>query len=255
MLESGTKVKVKSFADIKKTLNITGYCGNVWFAPPMKDYCEGEFKIKKYILENHTYVFEGISWNWLPEWFDVIKKPNDFWNDGSKEQRSLCLALYRQTLSGNHPCIHKLDASGVFTSKFCGGFNYTDFPEDGWVDKIAENIPDWKWLTVDSTILERILAILCRINANLLLLTAAPNDPSLWFDGRTILKDDSDFIVDFINKYSNKLTNSIKYENQLQRKKSDLVRGTVPEGNIICGRKRKTSVSIGHLSNKVCTGI
>ena len=44
------------------------------------------------------------------------------------------------------------------------------------------------------------------------------------------------------------------YENKLQRKKSIVIRGTVPEGSITCGRKRKTSIAVGYLSNSVCIG-
>ena len=44
------------------------------------------------------------------------------------------------------------------------------------------------------------------------------------------------------------------YETKLQRKKSIVIRGTVPEGSITCGRKRKTSIAVGYLSNSVCIG-
>lgn len=46
-----------------------------------------------------------------------------------------------------------------------------------------------------------------------------------------------------------------KYENQFQRKKACIKRGTRPEGSTVCGRRGKASVAIGHLSYRKVTGI
>lgn len=46
-----------------------------------------------------------------------------------------------------------------------------------------------------------------------------------------------------------------KYENQFQRKKARIERGTRPEGSTVCGRRSKASVAIGHLSYRKVTGI
>ena len=270
MLELGTKVKVKSFADIKKTLSIDGYCGNVRFAPPMKNYCEGEFKIKEYVLENRTYVFEGISWSWLPEWFDVMESSNsDFWNDRSVEERSLCLALCRQALSENPVNLEIFTKSSCleFPNKINGGFNYCDFSKDDWYNRIAENIPDWPCLRLKPQILEKALQYLLEYHGPSKIQDYISGLVETWFRwdqtsegadywGAVCLAIPENTKFKKSELVSVKTTiNKINYENQLQRKKSDLVKGTVPEGNIICGRKCKTSVSIGHLSNKVCTGI
>lgn len=259
MLEPGTIIKIKSATEINKTLNANKCCNKTIFTQDMYQYCGYTCRICRY-NSNGTYNVKESgphNWNWRPEWFDVIDAPDDFWNDGSKEQRSLCLALYRQALSGNMPYIEKLDQGGpAFEIKMHGGFNYITFPEDDWnTSKIAGNLPNWKWLDVKPRILERVLIILYNAHADFKTLERNPNSPALWFDGFIAPKSDTDFAADFINKYLNKPTKTIEHENQLQRKKSDLVRGTVPEGNIICGRKRKASVSIGHLSNKVCSGI
>lgn len=259
MLEPGTIIRIKSSVEIDKTLDTNKYCKEVLFTQDMYRYCDYTCSIRGY-NSNGTYRVkeEGPGcWNWLPEWFDVVQKPNDFWNDGSKEQRSLCLALYRQALSGNVPSIEKLGQdSPTFEIRDKGGFNYICFPEDDWnTSKIAGNLPNWKWLDVKPRILERALTILYNAHADFKTLERNPNSPAFWFDVLMASKSDADFAADFISKYLDKPIKTIEYENQLQRKKSDLVRGTVPEGNIVCGRKRKASVSIGHLSNKVCSGI
>lgn len=258
MLEPGTIIKIKSGVEIDKTLDANKCCKEVLFTQDMYQYCGYTCSIAGY-NSNGTYQVneEGPKhWNWLPEWFDVIQKPNDFWNGGSKEQRSLCLGLYRQALSGNMPCIHKLNQNSlVFKIKDEGGFNYASFFEDEWENKVANNLPNWKWLNVKPRILERAFTILYNGHRHFEILERNPNNPGLWFDGVATDAEDVKFIADFISNYLDNSLNTTNYEDKLQRKKSDLVRGTVPEGNIICGRKRKTSISIGYLSNKICSGI
>ena len=136
MLHPGTKVKVKSFMDIEKTLDKNNYCGDTWFAPPMKTFCEREFKIKAYSEEYSTYILDDIPWNWREKWFDVINESTNYLNDGSIEQRSLCLALVRQTMSGNTPDVDYLRhyRNQAFPSEIHNGFSYTDYPQDKWTN-------------------------------------------------------------------------------------------------------------------------
>ena len=46
-----------------------------------------------------------------------------------------------------------------------------------------------------------------------------------------------------------------KHENQFQRKKARIERGTRPEGTTVCGRRSKASVAVGHLGYRKVTGI
>lgn len=46
-----------------------------------------------------------------------------------------------------------------------------------------------------------------------------------------------------------------KHENQFQRKKACIKRGTRPEGSTVCGRRGKASVAVGHLSYRKVTGV
>lgn len=46
-----------------------------------------------------------------------------------------------------------------------------------------------------------------------------------------------------------------KHENQFQRKKARIERGTRPEGSTVCGRRSKASVTVGHLGYRKVTGI
>ena len=44
-------------------------------------------------------------------------------------------------------------------------------------------------------------------------------------------------------------------ENQFQRKKARIERGTRPEGSTVCGRRSKASIAVGHLGYRKVTGI
>jgi len=46
-----------------------------------------------------------------------------------------------------------------------------------------------------------------------------------------------------------------KHENQFQRKKACIERGTRPEGSTVCGRRSKASIAVGHLGYRKVTGI
>lgn len=270
MLEPGTIIKIKSATEIDKTLNANKRCKKVYFISDMYQYCGYEYRIKAH-NSNGTYRVreEGPNhWNWLPEWFDIIKvSKQNCLNDGSIEQRSLCLALCRQVMSGNQPYLPIFKPHDSCNTKNYGGFDYDDFPEDEWYLTTAKNFPDWPCLKLKPEILETALKHSFKYRPTTF--SDFLSQPiSRWFqwdktpEGQKYWQEVNNAILDsniILNTTEITLNKSIKkeekHENQLQRKKSDLVRGTVPEGNIICGRKRKASVSIGHLSNKICSGI
>lgn len=156
MLDIGTKVKIKSWEEIRKTLDEDDKCNGLFFNPKMQKYCGAICNIlsqssNNYRLENTQGFY------WIPEWFDVVAKPK-YLNDGSVEQRSLCLALIRQTISGNEPDLNLLITYHTFLypNAVHGGFSYGDFPDDRWdhTGKIASNIPDWPCIKLKPEILE-----------------------------------------------------------------------------------------------------
>ena len=75
-------------------------------------------------------------------------------NNGSIEERSLCLALIRQAMSGNEPHLNIFTPNTACNRKDAAGFNYEHFPEDGWHKTIAKNIPEWPCLNLKPKILE-----------------------------------------------------------------------------------------------------
>ena len=266
MLQPGTKVKIKSFIYIKKTLNNDNYCGRIWFAPPMKTFCEREFKIGNGSEEDSAYILDGIPWNWHEKWFDVIDESIEYLNDGSIEQRSLCLALIRQTLVGNPSNLSLLINSeySVFPITADGGFDYADFMNDNWcyTKKIAKNIPDWPCLKLKPEILEEKIkdyiakyGLKCfeeAVDKNIISdhLLNNPDNKESWID----LWDSQSISWRQENEYLNSPFKTYDNEIKFQRKKGSIFRGTVPEGNQQSSGKCKAATCSGHLSYQVCSG-
>lgn len=58
---------------------------------------------------------------------------NIYFNDGSVKERSACLALIRQTFSGNKPDLKELLKFDSYYPNSCfGGFDYCAFNDDDW---------------------------------------------------------------------------------------------------------------------------
>lgn len=74
--KAGDKVKVKSYSEIKKTLDDGGRAGIIYFADGMRSYCgvicvvDYERRIG-YVLEKCDY------WNWIDEWLEPVYKKLD----------------------------------------------------------------------------------------------------------------------------------------------------------------------------------
>ena len=81
MLDIGTKVRIKSWEEIQKTLDKEDKCDGLYFNPEMQDYCGTVCEIfsqgsNSYLLNTTQRFF------WVSEWFDVVKE-SDCLNDGS----------------------------------------------------------------------------------------------------------------------------------------------------------------------------
>jgi len=84
---------------------------------------------------------------------------------------------------------------------------------------------------------------------------AIRQEPCYFPEFRTI--DELIQFVQAINtKYNSKqptiLKKSETYEIRFQKPKTSSIRGSVPTGRAICGRRRKTAIKRGHLSNTTC---
>ena len=139
-LTAGTQIKIKSTDCILQTLK-GNHTRGIIFDDDMFDFCNQILTIQKpYMFANIPYMdaykVKENQFTWVSEWFNVIY--TNVLNDGSIEERSLCLALIRQTMSGNEPCLWRLVAGapssergGYFPSGLDGGFFY-DYFKDEW---------------------------------------------------------------------------------------------------------------------------
>ena len=260
MLAIGTKVRIKSWEEIQKTLDEEGRYDGLYFNPTMKDHCGKVCNILSHSSGFYQLNDPGSSY-WAQKWFDVIEYA-DYLNDGSIEQRSLCLALIRQVMSGNEPHLSIFTPGTTCNTKSSGGFNYEDFPKDNWYRTIAENIPDWPCLNLKPEILEEAIKN-CLSQHDLEYFKKWKSfNISSWFIFNRTEKSDFWYEVAGIkhNPGTSKDTNkeqpykTKKDEIKFQRKKGCILRGTVPEGNQQSSGKCKTTACCRHLSHQVCTG-
>ena len=280
-MKVGDKVKVKSWEEILKTLNKGYYC-----LEPCKDgeatyfNKEGMFQYVNLTgtisrIDRSTGNIEikskdwSCPWWWHPCWLELIPEELDVDKDCSSKWLIFCMIF--QYLSGNcpNPSIFKY----LFTpTTEDGGFNFSRFKYDFLnIQKGNVPFPDWPILNIpldeayvilehcykyeiNEKNLEFFTQDVSSIIRNGFPWNSTPEGVDYWDDRSKY------YYVSTSKEELGTLRNTItqikteNYENKLQRKKSIVIRGTVPEGSITCGRKRKTSIAVGYLSNSVCIG-
>lgn len=265
MLEPETKVRVKSKEEINKTLDEDGCCHEVLFNHSMYEFCGQSLTLKAY-LDNEAYAVKETFYNWRPEWFDIISEDtveSDIWS-GTEKDIMLNLAMFHQVESGNALDLKLLRCNVLnttaFPNKYYGGFNYRDYPDECWQcsDPKCNNPPKYKWLNLKSEIVEKIISAVFDQNS-LHKLIDYPDEPMKWFMwGDTI--EGSAYWSEFCKKYTlntQTLTNITKNERnqiKLQRKKTSIRVGAVPEGCRVHGKGCKASVRCRHLSYSARVG-
>lgn len=273
-MKVGDKVRVKSWEEILKTVDDKYYSINL-------DKCGGRIHFDRDSMYQYTSLTGTISnidnytgnvqikfskdcpIYWHPSWLDLI--PEKLTVDKDCSSRWLIFCMILQYLSGNcpNPSIFKY----MFTPhKEAGGFDFSDFKYN-FINLQKGNIPfpDWPILNLPLDEAYVILEHCYTYGSSKKDLEFFTDDISTiifcGFPWNNTPEGDIYWNSRLVNyKYptsEEKLETQIKienYENKLQRKKSIVIRGTVPEGSITCGRKRKTSIAVGYLSNSVCIG-
>lgn len=277
-MKVGDKVKVKSREGILKTLDKDYRCihpnkdeSRINFNDLMFDYTDLIGTISK--IANTTgnvqikFTNQTTLWWWHPSWLELIPEESAYLNDGSIEQKTLCLALIRQTMSGNEPdieCLKPYDDS-AFPDKAHGGFFYRDYLQDEWKSstKIAGNIPDWPCLNLKPEILEEAIKNCLsqrglewfkeyvKRNIDYWFVFDDTGKPYFWYKVAGMLNRNPITSKDINIEQSYKTKeNEIKF----QRRKSTVIRGTVPEGSKQSSGKCKATTCSGYLSYQVCSG-
>lgn len=281
-MKVGDKVKVKSWKEILKTLNNNYSCinpskdgGLIYFSKDsMFQYVNLTGTIHKIDDNTGNVQIKFISqtcvgWWWHPCWLDLISEELTVDKDCSSKWLIFCMIF--QYLSGNcpNPSIFKYFST---PTKEQGGFNFSDFKYD-FINLQREKVPfpDWPILNLPLDEAYKILEHCYKYGTfkkglefftyevSTIIFGGFPwndtlegdeywNNRFAYYKG-PVSKEELDTLKNIETQIKTK-----NYENKLQRKKSIVIRGTVPEGNITCGRKRKTSVAVGYLSNSVCIG-
>lgn len=280
-MKVGDNVKVKSWEEISKTLNNNSCC-----MKPNKNGNHLYFNkdlMFKYInltgtiseINNNTgnvqikFTDPTNTWWWHPSWLDLI--PEELEVDKDCTPKWLIFGMIFQYLSGNcpNPSIFKYMST---PGKEMGGFDFSDF-EYNFVGLQQKKVPfpDWSILNLPLDEAYKILEHCYKYGTfkkDLEFFTYevstivfggfcwndTPEGDEYWnnrfvYYKGPVSKEELDTLKNIETQIKTK-----NYENKLQRKKSIVIRGTVPEGSITCGRKRKTSIAVGYLSNSVCIG-
>ena len=280
-MKVGDKVKVKSWEEILKTLNDKYECRNLYNScrsiyfnrEGMFSYINLTGTISR--IENTTgnvlikFEKQNCLFWWHPSWLELI--PGELNIDKDCNPKWLIFCMIFQYLSGNcpNPSIFKY----LFTpTTEDGGFNFSRFKYDFLnIQKGNAPFPNWPILNIPLDEAYVILEHCYKYETskkNLEFFThsidsiifsgfpwnCTPEGVDYWDDRSkyyhvSISKEESGTLKNIITQIKTE-----NYENKLQRKKSIVIRGTVPEGSITCGRKRKTSIAVGYLSNSVCIG-
>lgn len=261
-MKVGDTIRIKSLQEIKETLDGDEACEGVFFSESMHKYCDALCTISYVNLHGSLYRMKENSFTWIEKWLKPVCGFT-YLNDGSIKQRSLCLALIRQAMSGNpvdlEVFLNLSSTGGVLADKRLGGFNFGDYPQDDWRADIARNIPDWPCLKLKPEVLEKaIINCLTQHNLRYLEQTLISRLTS-WFIFVKTGKEDFWFRVS--EELNSALNNEIaqplkqtKNETELQRKKASVVRGDLPEGSEQRSGKSKAAVVRGHLCYNICAG-
>lgn len=266
MLETEIKVRVKSKEEISKTLDVDSTCGTIFFNNAMYAFCGQTLTLTTY-LSSEAYSVKETFYTWRPEWFDVIDEC-DVFKDGIWEEtlstQMLNLAMLHQVESGNSLnrllLKQSIDNDINFPAAQAQGFSYCNYPSEKWKYShwCCDNPPKYKWLNLKSEIIEKI--ILAASNQNSLhKLIDYPDEPMKWFMWTDTIEG-SKYWSEFNKKYTlntQTLINITKNERnqiKLQRKKTSIRVGTVPEGCRVHGKGCKASVRCRHLSYSARVG-
>lgn len=285
-MKVGDKVKVKSWEGILKTLDHSYNCIN-----PSKNgkliYFDRD---SMYQYTNLTGIISNInnvtgnvqikfskdcSRYWHPCWFNLVSE--ELTVDKNCTSKWLIFCMIFQYLSGNrpNPSIFKWFSIPMTED---GGFCFIDFEYD-FINIQKGNIPfpDWPILNLPLdeayVILEHCYTYeLCKKDLEFftddistIIFGGFPwnntpeggnywNYQSKYYEGSISKEELKKLLTQTDIKYLETQIKTENHEIKLQRKKSIVIRGTVPEGSITRGRKRKVTITVGYLSNSVCIG-
>lgn len=259
----GDEVTIKSWEDIKETLDDKDFHKKtgISFTASMHDDLGKTYKSTDIVVIDPKYPrYQLNDWWYVKDWI----KPKETKCIFSDEQLILFMCL--QLLSGNKP--DKSIFKDRIPFRHERGFDWKQFREKLSMRDVQCPLPNWPILTLDIDFAELLLTRMYEYPFSSLIdidnfkkplgclideinWAQTPEGFSFWDEKCQYYdsKSDSEILTNQEQTYKTE-----NHEIKLQRKKSTVIRGTVPEGSITRGRKRKVTITVGHLSNSVCIG-
>lgn len=258
----GDEVTIKSWEEIKETLDDSNnYKGDtISFVADMHKDLGKTYKIDQ--IENGLKYtrYQLNYWWYVEDWIKPKETKSRFSN------KHLIFYMCLQLLSGNKPNYRMFKDRIPFKDE--GGFDWHEFADKLSMNFATQPCPNWSILTLDIDFAQLLLTRLYEcpffslidideFKKPIALLiddinwVQTPEGFQFWDKKCQYYKSKSDSEILTNQEQSYKTEN---HEIKLQRKKSTVIRGTVPEGSITRGRKRKVAITVGHLSNAVCIG-
>lgn len=258
----GDEVTIKTWKEIKETLNGDNeYQKDTFlqFVPEMRDDCGKSYKITS-IYDTAYPRYEINTWWYVEDWIKPKETKSMFSDD------RLIFFMCLQLLSGNWP--DRSIFKGIIPYKHERGFDWSEFKEKLSMIYMTDPLPNWPILTLDIDFAELLLIRMYEYSFSSIIdidefkkpiyrliddidWVKTPEGFEFWDEKHQYYKSKSNSEILKHQKQSYKTEN---HEIKLQRKKSTVIRGTVPEGSITRGRKRKVTITVGYLSNSVCIG-
>ena len=256
----GDKVTIKSWEEIKATLDDSNDYKKepIAFASAMHKDLGKTYKITNIITAKKYPRYLLNNWWYVEDWIKPKEVKSEF------SEKHLIFFMCLQLLSGNRPDKSIFKDRVPFKDE--KGFNWYEFNEELSMIDISSPLPNWPIFTSDIDFAELILTRLYEYPISQIDLDVftksihyiidsidwsnTPEGYDFW-DAKWVYYKYHSNTDSKTLKQSNKTEN---HEIKLQRKKSTIIRGTVPEGSITRGRKRKVTITVGYLSNSICIG-
>lgn len=258
----GDEVTIRSWEEIKETLDSKNCYikDSIAFASLMHGDVGKTYKITKITGPSKYPRYLLNDWWYVDDWI----KPKEVKSIFSDKQLIFFMCL--QLLSGNKP--DKSIFIGIIPFKHERGFNWSEFQEKLSMRDVQCPLPNWPILVLDIEFAELLLTRMYEYPFSSIINIdyfkkpignliddidwyRTPEGFQFWDEKCQYYDSKSDSEILKNQKQPNKIEN---HEIKLQRKKSTVIRGTVPEGSITRGRKRKVAITVGYLSNSVCIG-
>lgn len=188
-------------------------------------------KRKFYNGDNHFYLFEENGYTWHSSMFEpALENPKS-------NAQTLCPLKEGDSIS---ICgmIGRIQDGGYYCHRYYLDFDNIKDDQEHLVccKKLRELVPDFEKIANEFD---------------------ATHEESDCFPEFSTIDDLVKFAQAVNNAYNSKKSITISKtlnENEIrfQKPKTSSIRGSVPTGRAICGRRRKTAIELGHLSNTTC---